>query len=91
MSSDLGPGSQNPFLALITPLFGGKKVLMPFPRNGRQMVEYIKELVVAGKFKPIVDRTYPFSKISEAFAYVLTQQKTGNVVISLRENDSPIP
>ena len=31
LSSDLGPLSQNPLLALITPLFGGKKVLFPIP------------------------------------------------------------
>ena len=37
LSSDLGPLSQNPLLALITPLFGGKKVMFPIPPNhGRE-------------------------------------------------------
>jgi NADPH:quinone reductase-like Zn-dependent oxidoreductase len=31
VSSDLGPLSQNPFLALVTPLFGGRKVRFPIP------------------------------------------------------------
>lgn len=31
LSSDLGPLSQNPLLALVTPMFGGRKVLFPIP------------------------------------------------------------
>lgn len=31
LSSDLGPLSQNPLLALITPQLGGKKVMFPVP------------------------------------------------------------
>ena len=30
ISSELGPHAQNPFLALIAPLHGGKKVMFPF-------------------------------------------------------------
>jgi NADPH:quinone reductase-like Zn-dependent oxidoreductase len=33
LSSDLGPLSQNPILALVTPLFGGRKVRFPIPRQ----------------------------------------------------------
>jgi NADPH:quinone reductase-like Zn-dependent oxidoreductase len=39
LSSDLGPLSQNPILALITPLFGGKRVMFPIPRDDQEMVE----------------------------------------------------
>jgi hypothetical protein len=33
LSTDLGPLSQNPILALITPLFGGRKVMFPIPKK----------------------------------------------------------
>lgn len=36
MSTELGYMSQNPFLALITPLFGGKKLLFPIPTSSKK-------------------------------------------------------
>jgi NADPH:quinone reductase-like Zn-dependent oxidoreductase len=33
LSTDLGPLSQNPVLALVTPLFGGRRVRFPIPRQ----------------------------------------------------------
>ena len=75
LSSDLGPLSQNPILALITPLFGGKKVMFPIPRNDREMARYFKELLESGEFRPLIDRRYPLDQIVEAYRYVETGQK----------------
>jgi NADPH:quinone reductase-like Zn-dependent oxidoreductase len=36
-----------------------------------------------GKFKPVIDRTYPLDQIVDAYRYVESGQKTGNVVISI--------
>jgi NADPH:quinone reductase-like Zn-dependent oxidoreductase len=83
ISTDLGPYAQNPFLAIFTPLFGGKKVLFPIPVFDKEMIHYLKGLAQSGKFKPVIERQYPFEQIPEAFKYVHTGQKTGNVVISL--------
>jgi NADPH:quinone reductase-like Zn-dependent oxidoreductase len=83
LSSDLGPLSQNPILALITPLFGGRKVLFPIPRDNQEMVKYFKELLESGAFKPLIDRRYPLDQIVEAYTYVETGRKIGNVVISV--------
>jgi NADPH:quinone reductase-like Zn-dependent oxidoreductase len=83
LSTELGPFPQNPILALITPLFGGKKVLFPIPKHDREMVRYIKGLVESGAFQPVIDREYPLAEIVEAYRYVETGQKIGNVVISV--------
>jgi NADPH:quinone reductase-like Zn-dependent oxidoreductase len=83
LSSDLGPLSQNPILALVSPLFGGKKVMFPIPRQDKDMARHFKDLIESGQFKPVIDRTYPLDQIVEAYKYVETGQKIGNVVISV--------
>jgi NADPH:quinone reductase-like Zn-dependent oxidoreductase len=86
LSSDGGPLNQNLVLVLITPLvgvFGGKKVLFRVPRDDQKMVRYFKELIESGAFKPLIDRRYRLDQIVEAYRYVETGQKIGNVVISV--------
>jgi NADPH:quinone reductase-like Zn-dependent oxidoreductase len=86
MSSDLGPRSENPLLGLITPLFGGKRVKFPIPpRVGRDELVYLRELLRSGAFKPVIDRRYPLEDIVEAYRYVETGRKIGNVVITVAE------
>src|SRR5215216_1131602 len=88
VSSDFGPLAQNPILALITPLFGGKRVMFPIPRDDQEMARYFKALLESGAFKPVIDRRYRLDQIVEAYTYVETGQKTGNVVISVKPSTS---
>jgi len=82
ISSDLGPLSQNPILGLVTPLFGGRSVKMPIPpRVGQEELRYLRGLMESGAFKPVIDRRYPLDEIVDAYRYVETGRKIGNVLI----------
>jgi NADPH:quinone reductase-like Zn-dependent oxidoreductase len=88
LSSDFGPKAQNPILALITPLLPGKKVLFPIPRDDQEMARHFKGLLESGAFKPVIDRRYRLDQIAEAYTYVETGRKIGNVVISVEPSTS---
>jgi len=76
-------GAINILWLLVTPIFGGRKVVFPFKVRIRQVLKFIKELIEKEKFKPVIDRKYPLEKIAEAFDYVGCGQKIGNVIITM--------
>jgi NADPH:quinone reductase-like Zn-dependent oxidoreductase len=83
ISTELGKGGQNVFLALISPLFGGRKVKFPIPLPKKEDMVFLAKLAETGEFKPVIDRTYKLSEIIEAYKYVESGQKTGNVVLKI--------
>ena len=87
-SSELGFLFQNPFLAVWTSRIGNKRLLFPIPEASKEEMVFLKELVESRKLKPVVDRRYPLEQIVEAFTYVETGRKVGNVVITLDQNDN---
>jgi len=77
-------GLRNLFLALWTSRIGDKKVMFRIPpRYTKQDVIFIKELIEAGKYRAVIDRCYPLEDVIEATRYVETEQKTGNVVLTI--------
>ncbi len=89
ISSDPGPNWQNAFLPLTTAISGSRKVIFAIPFNMKRSLFLIKDLIEQGKFKPVIDRKYPLDKIAEAYEYVATGQKTGNVVITFEDSNKP--
>ncbi len=83
ISTELGKNGQNIWFALTTPIFGGKKVLFPLPTISKEDVGFLKGLVESGEFKPVVDRKFKLIDIVEAYRYVETGQKIGNVVVTI--------
>jgi NADPH:quinone reductase-like Zn-dependent oxidoreductase len=83
IETDLGFGWHVPPLALLTRWIGSKKVTLPIPKYTKENVVFLKELLEAGAYRPVIDRTYPLEDVVEATRYVETGQKTGNVVLTV--------
>jgi NADPH:quinone reductase-like Zn-dependent oxidoreductase len=75
-------GMRNLALAPISRL-GSRRVALPIPRPSRDDVLLLKQLLEGGKYRAVIDRSYPLEDIVEASRYVETQQKTGNVVLTV--------
>jgi NADPH:quinone reductase-like Zn-dependent oxidoreductase len=82
ISSELGPNSENLLFALTTRFSKNKKVIFPIPFSQKKTMPYIIDLLEKGKFKPVIDREYNLEEIREAYKYVLSGQKTGNVLVN---------
>jgi NADPH:quinone reductase-like Zn-dependent oxidoreductase len=82
VSSELGKGIENLYLPILT-TFSKKKVKFPFPSNCRRSILHLTELMRSGKFKGVIDKVYPIEDVASAYTFVMTGQKTGNVILQI--------
>jgi NADPH:quinone reductase-like Zn-dependent oxidoreductase len=60
-----------------------KKVVAGPASERPEDLRFLAELAEQGKYRPVIDRSYPLERIAEAHAYVDTGRKKGNVVITV--------
>jgi NADPH:quinone reductase-like Zn-dependent oxidoreductase len=58
------------------------------PPTDQSQEPYFKGLLESGALKPLVDRRYRLDQIVEAYRYVETGQKIGNVVINVASSST---
>ena len=65
---------------------GGRKMGGVAAKIDQKDLTSIKELIEAGKVKPVIDRRYPLSEAAEALRYLGAGHAQGKVVITMEEN-----
>lgn len=81
ISSELGPWGQNLWFSLLGPLKPAPRVRFPMPTDVPASLALVARLLGEGHFAPLVDRRYGIDEIGDAFRYVASGQKIGNVLL----------
>jgi NADPH:quinone reductase-like Zn-dependent oxidoreductase len=74
---------QTLFLGPVISMTGSKKISNLLQKANPKDLNHVKELLETGKIKPIIDRRYKLSEVTEAFKYFQEGHAQGKVVITV--------
>jgi NADPH:quinone reductase-like Zn-dependent oxidoreductase len=81
--TDFGFLGQNFLLVPFTLRSRRRRISFIAPSPRRADMDFLRDLIASGAYTPVIDRTFTFDDIVEAFRYVRTGHKTGNVAVVL--------
>lgn len=76
-------GMREMLLAPWISMTSSRKVLKGLIKHDAKAISVLKELIESGKYKALVDRTYPLSQISDAHGYFEKSGKKGSITINI--------
>lgn len=71
------------FLGPLHSMFGSKKFRMVASKPNQAKLQFVKELIEAGKVRPVVEKVYPLTEVAEAIRYLETGHARAKVVINV--------
>jgi NADPH:quinone reductase-like Zn-dependent oxidoreductase len=77
------PPSREQCRNILAPGGAYTSVVQRMPKMNQEMMALLKELVDAGKLKPVIDRSYELYQAAEAHRYIETVRKRGIVVMDV--------
>lgn len=71
------------FLAPFHSMFGNKKMKMVASKPSKEKLQVVKELIEAGKVRPVIEKRYPLAEVADAIRYLETGHARAKVVINV--------
>ena len=71
------------FYALFASMMSGKKIVMGVDEENAEGMGFLRQLLMKGQLKPVIDRIYPLEEVVDAHRYVDTGRKSGNVILAV--------
>ena len=62
--------------------FGDRKMQLVSAKISTSDVEFLRDWILAGKIRPVIDRTFSFAEIPDAMRYLITGHARGKIVVS---------
>jgi NADPH:quinone reductase-like Zn-dependent oxidoreductase len=78
----LGPAARGVKIMLLSPVVS-QRLTVFLAQQRRDDLAFLRDLIEAGKVKPVIDKTYPLTAVAEAIAHLETGHARGKVVISV--------
>ena len=82
-ATDFGPWNHILLMNLWSSITRSGRVIFAFPRASKEFIESLRKRIEAGEYRAVIDRRCPLDDIVEAYRYVDSEQKVGNVVIDV--------